>query len=394
MKSYNKLNIKTLKTIFGLFIIGILFACASNTQLSNQNENDSQMSADSLIYNLKSGKISSQTIIKLPKAKYHFHKENAFSREYYISNHDQGDTKKSALIFENLKNIVIDGQGSEIILHDKMIAFSFINCENIILKNFSIDYALPTIRQIIVLEIDKKKNEIKVEIYPSGNYKIENNQLFFTGNSSVSKPQMAMAFKQNGRLAYMKSDLIFNPKSIQEISADTLIIQGWEQIKDIEQADIFALRDYSRPHPGIFISESKNINISNVKVHFADGMGLLAQMTENIYLNKFSVCLRKNDKRYFTTQADATHFSACKGEIISKNGLYEAMADDAINVHGTYLSLKNKVDKNTVQAQYMHPQTWGFKWAEIGDSVQFIDSERMEIIENQVYTIKDIKAID
>lgn len=37
----------------------------------------------------------------------------------------------------------------------------------------------------------------------------------------------------------------------------------------------------------------------------------------------------------FTTQADATHFSGCKGKITSCNGLYEGMMDDAINVHGT-----------------------------------------------------------
>lgn len=61
-------------------------------------------------------------------------------------------------------------------------------------------------------------------------------------------------------------------------------------------------------------------------------MGLLAQLCENITLDRFNVCLKgPNDPRYFTTQADATHFSGCKGAIISKNGLYEGMMDDAIN---------------------------------------------------------------
>lgn len=98
----------------------------------------------------------------------------------------------------------------------------------------------------------------------------------------------------------------------------------------------------------------------NVKVHYAEGMGLLAQLCENITLDGFSVCLKGNDDpRYFTTQADATHFSGCKGKIISRNGLYEGMMDDAINVHGTYLKVIKRVDDRTLIGRYMHDQAWG-----------------------------------
>ena len=102
--------------------------------------------------------------------------------------------------------------------------------------------------------------------------------------------------------------------------------------------------------------------MQNVKVHYAEGMGLLAQLCENITLDEFSVCLRGDkDPRYFTTQADATHFSSCRGKIDSRNGLYEGMMDDAINVHGTYLKIKQRLDDHTVIAQYMHPQAYGVR---------------------------------
>lgn len=119
-------------------------------------------------------------------------------------------------------------------------------------------------------------------------------------------------------------------------------------------------------------------------------MGLLAQLCENITLNKFSVCLKgDNDPRYFTTQADATHFSGCKGKIISKNGLYENMMDDAINVHGTYLKIIKRLDDYTLIGRYMHEQSWGFKWGEAGDKVQFIRSATMDTVgyENQITAI-------
>ena len=143
---------------------------------------------------------------------------------------------------------------------------------------------------------------------------------------------------------------------------------------------VVALRTYYRPAPGIFLSGDKNTCLQNVKVHYAEGMGLLAQLCENITLDEFSVCLRGDkDPRYFTTQADATHFSSCRGKIDSRNGLYEGMMDDAINVHGTYLKIKQRLDDHTVIAQYMHPQAYGFEWGVNGDEVQFVRSVTMEL---------------
>lgn len=151
------------------------------------------------------------------------------------------------------------------------------------------------------------------------------------------------------------------------------------------------MRGWGRPTPGIFMSHDVNTSLLDVKVHYAEGMGLLAQLCEDITLDGFGVCLKgDNDPRYFTTQADATHFSGCKGKIVSKNGLYEGMMDDAINVHGTYLKVIKRVDDHTLIGRYMHDQSWGFEWGRPGDDVQFVRSETMELIgkQNQITAIR------
>lgn len=159
----------------------------------------------------------------------------------------------------------------------------------------------------------------------------------------------------------------------------TLIAPRWKDSRLIPGTTV-AMRIWSRPTPGIFLSENRNTLINNVKVHYAEGMGLLAQLCDNLTLEGFGICLKgDNDPRYFTTQADATHFSGCKGKIISRNGLYEGMMDDAINVHGTYLKVVKQIDNHTLVGRYMHSQSWGFKWGEAGDSVQFVRSKTMEI---------------
>lgn len=57
--------------------------------------------------------------------------------------------------------------------------------------------------------------------------------------------------------------------------------------------------------------------------------------------------------------------------------------NDAINVHGTYLKVVKRLDNHTIIGRYMHPQTWGFKWGAINDTIQFINANKMDVIKTK-----------
>ena len=129
----------------------------------------------------------------------------------------------------------------------------------------------------------------------------------------------------------------------------------------------------------VFLYGNTDTRLTNINVHYAFGMGLIAQFCDGITLNGFSVCLKnENDPRYFTTQADATHFSQCSGIIQSSGGLYEGMMDDAINVHGIYLKVTGIKGDRSITARFMHDQAWGFRWGCPGDSVRMLNADVME----------------
>lgn len=317
-------------------------------------------------------------IIHFPEGRYDFFSDSAISKEYYISNHDHEEQRKVIFPLENVQNLILDGQGSELIFHGRMIPFSLINSENVIFRNFSVDFDVPHLRQLNVREVNPGEGFILCELFPQGNYRIEEGKLWLEGPGFELQPFQAMAFASDGRLTYLRRDLEFSPEKVEEVAPNVVKVFGW-QLDEAKAGEHFVLRTYYRPTPGFFVSNSVNTRFENVKVHYAEGMGLLAQMSENLFLDGFSVALKEGDRRVFTTQADATHFSACKGKIISVNGLFEGMADDAINVHGTYLKVTEVMNEKTLVAAYMHPQTWGFEWGVHGDSVQFLVSNTMEI---------------
>ena len=109
------------------------------------------------------------------------------------------------------------------------------------------------------------------------------------------------------------------------------------------------MRPLGRPTPGVFMQKDLNTTLYNIKIHYAEGMGLLAETSENITLDRFSICLQGNkDKRYFTTQADATHFSGCRGKISVTNSVFENMMDDAINVHVQTKTYRKRLNASNI----------------------------------------------
>ena len=332
-------------------------------------------------------------IIRFQKGTYNFCEKGAAEREYYISNHDQDNPKKVGMPLEELKSLTLDGGGASFVFHGRMLPVSLLHSSNCSLKDFSIDFKNPHIAQVEIVRNDPK---LGITFKPASwvNYRVSKDSIFEAyGDGWTVRHSWGIPFeKETRRIVYNAGDRGCNTKG-SFITDDGYVQAPFWKDEILTSGTVFVMRGWGRPTPGIFLSHNVNTTLTNIKVHYAEGMGLLAQLCENISLDKFNVCLKGNDDaRYFTTQADATHFSGCKGKIISVNGLYEGMMDDAINVHGTYLKVIKKLDNQTLIARYMHDQSWGFDWGFPGDEVQFIASKTMELIggKNQIKLIKPV----
>lgn len=395
------MNKKTLLTLVLLLPFLLLVSCNEETYnladyglVPNSDKNSSPLFAKALEQIKKECTNGKQIRIILPTGRYDLHPQEAATREYYISNHDQANPKYVGLPFEGMQNVVFDGQGSELIFHGRMLPVSLIESSNCTLKNFRIDFENPHISQVKILETNEEEGSITYEVAPWVDYEIRDSVFYARGDGWEHSPSWGIAFESDTkRLVYRTGDIGVGSKRVAEISPRILKSYKWKNPR-LAPGMVVAMRSYNRPTPGIFVTHSTNTVLENIQIHYAEGMGLLAQMSEDIRLDSFSVCLRgANDPRYFTTQADATHFSGCKGKITSTNGLYEAMMDDAINVHGTYLKVVKRIDNKTLVARYMHGQCYGFEWGRPGDAVQFVQSTTMELI-GQGNKVTAIQAVD
>ena len=328
-------------------------------------------------------------VLVLESGEYDFYPDSAIVREYYVSNHDQDNPKRVAVALERVKNLTLKGESgyANFMMNGRMLPVAMVDCENCKLENIAVDTRVPQITQVEVLENDTENGYITYRIAPYVNYGVDNGRLVVYGSNWEFVPSWGIAFEGNTKhIIYTTSDIGVGTSGVEEIEP-RVIRAPWRDHR-LVPGSVIAMRSYARPTPGIFVTECNNTTLLNTCVFYAEGMGLLAQMSENITLDGFRVALREGGDRYFTTQADATHFSGCKGKITSVNGLYEGMMDDAINVHGTYLRVVQRLDDNTLVGRYMHGQAYGFYWGGAGDSVQFVRSDVMEITEgNRVVEI-------
>lgn len=333
-------------------------------------------------------------VIRFHQGIYNFYEKGAAVREYYISNHDQDNPKRVGIALEGMKRLTLDGGGATFVFHGRMLPIALLHSEDCLLKNFSIDFANPHIAQVEIVKNDPQRG---ITFRPASwvKYRITKDSVFEAyGEGWTVRHSWGIPFeKDTKRIVYNAGDRGCNTRGAYLVEKGLIQAPHWKDEK-LAPGTIFVMRGWGRPAPGVFLSHDVDTRLENIRVHYAEGMGLLAQLCENITLEKFNVCLKgEDDPRYFTTQADATHFSGCKGKIISCNGLYEGMMDDAINVHGTYLKVVGRMDNHTLVGRYMHDQSWGFEWGHAGDDVQFIRTNTMELI-GSANRIASIRAYD
>ncbi len=318
--------------------------------------------------------------------------EQCQERAWYISNHDQVPKRKVFLPLEGLEGVDVDFQSSTFTFRGRILFVGVFNSKGITLRGGTFDYEVPMITQVKFVEVDAKAKTVRFRPIEGTQTEMAGTRLFFKGYDFRNSPGYGILFEEDGRMAYRTSDCPFNLGKVTDNKDGTFTAANCAH-RAFKVGQNMALRTWERPAPGIVLSDSENIGLQDLTIHYADGMGVLAQNTKSIALCGMKVVPNAAKKRAFTTQADATHFSACSGMISSSEGTYVGMMDDAINVHGTYLKITKRIDDRTVEGAYMHHQTFGITWGAPGEMVTFIKSRTMDNLEG-FYTIEKIDVLN
>lgn len=326
---------------------------------------------------LKRANQSGQAVkVNLGSGDYHIWDTHLPTHEIFISNHDHADQRAVAFWLDGLKDVTIQGVNTKLLFHGRLIPFVLSNCEDVTVCGVSVDYLRPALTQITIKEVSD--DVVRAEVLEESKWRVDKDRLVLECEGFDVVPNSCMPFSADGHMKWNRADVSFNPSKVARADDGSLLLYEWSEREYLKPQEVYVLRSYARPTPGVVISDSKRVTLRDVSIHYAEGMGCLAQNSDDLALDHFSVKLPDGSPRRFTTQADATHFSGCRGYIRSTDGIYENMADDAINVHGTYLRVDSILDARHLRASFAHGQTFGIGWYRENDEVALIDRNTLK----------------
>ena len=335
-----------------------------------------------LFLNLENG---AEVVLEKDKT-YHVRQEDSFELAgYYCSNtakkhENPKGLRRTAIYLKEKKNITVDGNGATVLVHGKMTPMLFDRCENITVKNLTVDYACPTMTEFTILSNDGGNCVIKVN--SDCRFRVKGNNLVWQGEPDLNgKPYWEDNYIGNRR--YIK---VFDPKTemCSDFKRDNLTFKKIEQLdettlrvqlknKDVAfpAGSIVQTRNIVRDQTGSLFERCKNLRFENLRIKFMHGLGMVSQFCENVsYIN----CdLTPKEGRTIASTADFFQFSGCKGNLVVDSCKARGAQDDYINVHGTHLRIvKRKKRENSIVVRFMHAESWGFQAFEAGDELEYI----------------------
>ncbi len=321
----------------------------------------------------------------------------------------------TAFYLKGLSNVTIDFDGATLLLLDDAIQpFILDECENVSIKNVTIEYERCLMDEIDIVDIKDdeiwfKQTEKQKRYFPM---KAENGCLvpvagdkeypdafkaphFFNLYDKNTKESVAMCLVRIGK------DLPVIPKEqfpfkYFELSAEQrgeYIVMSGELppsiLSDVTCAQSHSARDVS----SCFIIRSKNTRLENFRVLNGAGMGILGMYSENITLDGLKYYSDELSHGIATNAADALHLISCFGNVEIVNCIFEGMKDDAINIHSNYYTVES-VDNSVIHAKIRtdvqaHPAVNAhYKMFGDGDTIAVYNGSTT--LEKQTLTIKQV----
>lgn len=345
-------------------------------------------------------------VLSFPKGVYHFFREEAEKRRIHTSNTDSVDYPKKSIgiLMDGLKNFCLDGGGSLFLFHGAMMALALVHCEQVRLQDFSWDFPCASTCELLLCELHGSVAEYEI---PEGqDFCVCDNELVWyeesprTGECYWKRRGQELAcnvlvYEPGGKHCY-RSDTEKGPLadylSIRRTGERRVAVTYKRELPAyFQEGTRFALcPNQFRETAGALIYESTKVSVERVKVHYMHGFGWLTQMSDTVSFTDCEFGPRSEHGRQTASFADFLHVSGAKGQIRIERCRFKNAQDDAINIHGTFLRIKERVNAHTLLLEYVHRQQGGFRQYFPGNQVVFYDRTTLHALcEERSFTVAE-----
>lgn len=311
--------------------------------------------------------------VRFAPGRYDFDPVNARREAYQISNtnSDPDGLKAVGLHIFGAKHLRITGPGAVIHARGKMMHACIDGGGDVTVDGLAFDYNRPTVSEFKVTAVGDDFADFT--IHKDSAYKIENQSIVWQGEGWTETGGLGQELDPETGLVHRLRDPLAGLKFV-ETEPFHIRARGKHRLK---AGCIYQVRNPFRDCCGAFIRNSRDITWQNVHFRFMHGMGIVSQFSENLTFDGVRIEPDQASGRTTAAWADCIHLSGCKGKVLVRGTVFSGAHDDAINIHGTYLRVTERLSDRKIRACFMHPQTFGFMAFRPGDEIEFLHSDSM-----------------
>lgn len=339
---------------------------------------------------LDRSKTTRNAVLRLPPGEHHFFPAAALRRHLYISNNDAAENAIVFPIFDR-DGLEIDGGGSRLIFHGCVTPFAVIGSRGVTLRNLTIDWAVPFHVEGDVVAVDPAGHWVELRVPLQFSYRVASDGKFFFDNEGFEQEGIKnlLAFDSARReSAFQVKDEFLKARDgsyhksyrAEETGPRRLRLTLGARFNSVpEVGQRLLMMPPERLAPAVFVAESRRVALQAVTIRHAGSMGLVAQMSEDIALTDCIVAPEPEGGRFVSTTVDATHFVNCSGAIAIRNCSFANHIDDAVNVHGIYQRILERLPDGRIRAERSEYQQRGIETVRAGDTVTLADGGTVNV---------------
>ena len=329
----------------------------------------------------------------IPAGDYSLFPDYAFEKYQYVSNNTAA-LKRILLDVAGMKDFEISGEGANLLFHGYMVPFNVDSCENVTITGFNIDYARAFHSEGRITDCGKGWADLSFD--KEYIHKIINNCLhFFDERGEVYPVSHLLEWNMERREPeHDGADYWLSQNTIPAEQQPDGDIRIFHNRLNVTKGNILMLGPGGHRHrysPCVVINHSKGVLVRNMNIYHCGGMGIVAQFSSDIEVNRVNIKPREGGRMVSIT-ADATHFSHCSGQIRLIDCEIFNQIDDATNIHGMYGMVMQKRGDDKILVKFPHDQQYGLDILQPGKQCEIL--HQYSLITHSHLTVKECRRLN
>ncbi|WP_298034928.1 right-handed parallel beta-helix repeat-containing protein [uncultured Alistipes sp.] len=327
----------------------------------------------------------------LPGGRLCMRPEQAVEKYQFISNNDES-LKRIAFDLAGMRDFEIDGGGTELLFTGFISPFSLEECENITIRDLTIDFTRTFNSEGIVEAAGDGWLEIRFpEDYLCD---IVNGCLRFRDTEGTVYPfSNLLEFDAVRREpAFRATDYWLSNRTIPAEKCENGNIRILRKDLKATVGNVMVFGAAARYNPGFTLADCRGVVIRDVNLYHCGGMGVIAQRSRDIELRKLVIVPSPGKGRMISITADATHYVNCGGYIRMIDCVFENQKDDATNIHGLYMAVERVAGPDKLLLRWCNSGQYGVDFIVPGMRLELVDNDNVETYAHR--SVKSVKRLN